>query len=295
MEETGTQRLLRTTPTGVLLLITSCVVVFAMTSTGLVNINSGSMIPALVLEKGQIYRIFTSPFIHLNLVHICMNMLTLYAVGVNIDRKFGTTYFLGIILLFVLVSNIVYTIAASIAMYLFDWFLIFIIGVAGFSGVLFGLVVVNTRLSGAETQSIFGFFTVPAWLYPWILLVLLQVLLPGVSFLGHLCGIVSGVLFSHGVFNCIAISRQRILRFEETYKMTLDNIPGFVPCPQYDAMDYGYHVPSMASLLQHVRPSSSQSTSVQHQAMPQTGGQRLGGPSVFDTDDSDHFSDLESP
>ena len=59
----------------------------------------------------------------------------------------------------------------------------------GFSGVIFGLIVVDNGMTGAAQRSIFGFFYVPAQLYPWTLLVLWQVIMPGVSFLGHLCGV----------------------------------------------------------------------------------------------------------
>jgi hypothetical protein len=45
-----------------------------------------------------------------------------------------------------------------------------------------------------SSRSVFGFFSVPAKLYPWVLLVLLQLLMPGISFLGHLGGILSGYL-----------------------------------------------------------------------------------------------------
>ena len=38
-------------------------------------------------------------------------------------------------------------------------------------------------------RSIFGLFTVPAKFYPWVLLVVWQLLVPQVSFLGHLTGL----------------------------------------------------------------------------------------------------------
>lgn len=36
--------------------------------------------------------------------------------------------------------------------------------------------------------------TVPSWVYPWVLLVLLSLLLPSISFMGHLGGILVGYL-----------------------------------------------------------------------------------------------------
>lgn len=71
----------------------------------------------------------------------------------------------------------------------------------GFSGVVFGLIVVDNNLTGATQRSIFGLFYVPAPLYPWTLLVIWQLIMPGVSFLGHLCG----VLVSHSCCHTAAV------------------------------------------------------------------------------------------
>ena len=64
----------------------------------------------------------------------------------------------------------------------------------GFSGVVFGLIVIDNSVSHATSRSIFGLFSVPARVYPWALMVLWQLLLPSVSFLGHLTGIMVSAL-----------------------------------------------------------------------------------------------------
>ena len=51
-------------------------------------------------------------------------------------------------------------------------------------------------------------FNVPARIYPFVLLILLQVLIPGISFLGHLSGILIGVLISTGSFNILLPSQE---------------------------------------------------------------------------------------
>ena len=50
----------------------------------------------------------------------------------------------------------------------------------------------ETGVSRATHRSIFGLFNVPAKLYPWALLGFWQLLMPGASFLGHLCGVAVG-------------------------------------------------------------------------------------------------------
>ncbi len=64
----------------------------------------------------------------------------------------------------------------------------------GFSGVIFGMIVIEGHLSQQATRSVLGLATVPTAAYPFVLLVLWQLLMwNSVSFLGHLCGILVGV------------------------------------------------------------------------------------------------------
>ena len=68
----------------------------------------------------------------------------------------------------------------------------------GLSGVIFGLIVIDNGASGAHTRSVLGLFSVPAKFYPWVLLGLWQLLMPGVSFLGHLGGVLGGQAYVLG-------------------------------------------------------------------------------------------------
>lgn len=70
----------------------------------------------------------------------------------------------------------------------------------GFSGVLFAMAVDEASLSPAATRSLFGLFSVPTKLYPWVLMLVLQLVLPNVSFLGHLSGVLIGFAHTWGAF-----------------------------------------------------------------------------------------------
>eukprot|EP01118_Nematostelium_gracile_P018078 TRINITY_DN7904_c0_g1_i3.p1 TRINITY_DN7904_c0_g1~~TRINITY_DN7904_c0_g1_i3.p1 ORF type:complete len:147 (+),score=12.57 TRINITY_DN7904_c0_g1_i3:49-489(+) len=83
----------------------------------------------------------------------------------------------------------------------------------GFSGILFGLTVTQTASSN-ESRSLFGIVTVSSKIYPWVLLILIQLLLPGVSFLGHLSGILVGFIYLYHGFDWIQISPTLIVKFE---------------------------------------------------------------------------------
>lgn len=71
--------------------------------------------------------------------------------------------------------------------------------VIGFSGVLFGLIPVETVVQGVRSYNVMGLVSIPAPLYPWALIVACQLLVRHVSFLGHLCGL----LVCLGSFYCI--------------------------------------------------------------------------------------------
>jgi len=61
----------------------------------------------------------------------------------------------------------------------------------GFSGILFHLLVLEVH-SSSQTRSFYGLFHLSPIFYPWALLLMIQVLLPNVSFLGHVSGILAG-------------------------------------------------------------------------------------------------------
>ncbi|KXZ55011.1 hypothetical protein GPECTOR_3g174 [Gonium pectorale] len=102
----------------------------------------------------------------------------------------------------------------------------------GFSGVIFGLIVVDTAASGAAQRSIFGLFTVPAQLYPWALLVFWQLLMPSVSFVGHLSGVVVGQLWVWGYLRPLALSRSATAWLEESCLLgPFIRMPSFIMMP----------------------------------------------------------------
>lgn len=71
----------------------------------------------------------------------------------------------------------------------------------GFSGVLFTYAVIEAFHTTETTRSVFGLFSVPAKVYPFILLILLQIIIPGISFLGHVSGCIVGLLVVSGAMD----------------------------------------------------------------------------------------------
>jgi hypothetical protein len=68
----------------------------------------------------------------------------------------------------------------------------------GYSGVLFNYAILEAYHTTATTRSLCGFCDVPARMYPFVLLVAIQLLMPGISFLGHVSGVIVGLLLVYG-------------------------------------------------------------------------------------------------
>jgi rhomboid domain-containing protein 1 len=95
----------------------------------------------------------------------------------------------------------------------------------GFSGVIFHLLVLETHHSTTtttnnaandnnRTRNVFGLFEVSSKAYPYALLVAIQFIMPHVSFLGHLSGIIIGTMQCHGVLDRLFPSYERLREWE---------------------------------------------------------------------------------
>jgi membrane associated rhomboid family serine protease len=157
--------------------------------------------PSSVLTRFQVYRILLSPFYHSGIIHILFNMFAFYFLGGDFERQVGTlAAAYTTMIIFIPATGALHTATA----YLFDA----LAGTTlrsncavGLSGIIFALIVVQLKF--VETVSFFGFFTLPANVYPWFLLVALSLLSPGLSFVGHLSGILVGYGLSNAIFSRI--------------------------------------------------------------------------------------------
>nr|XP_043611008.1 rhomboid-like protein 15 [Erigeron canadensis] len=162
-------------------------------------------LPSSVVSKFQVYRVFTSIFFHGSILHLVFNMLALVPLGSELERVMGSIRLLFVIVLLATSSAVFHLLITLIAaynpVYSYEYFMYEC--AIGFSGVLFSMIVIETSLSGVQSRSVFGLFNVPAKLYPWILLLVFQLLMTNISLLGHLCGILSGFAYTYGLFNFI--------------------------------------------------------------------------------------------
>eukprot|EP01119_Soliformovum_irregulare_P018984 TRINITY_DN5926_c0_g1_i2.p1 TRINITY_DN5926_c0_g1~~TRINITY_DN5926_c0_g1_i2.p1 ORF type:complete len:217 (+),score=53.85 TRINITY_DN5926_c0_g1_i2:254-904(+) len=141
-------------------------------------------------------------------------MMAFQGIGTSLERSWGTLRLFSNIWLFAIGSGIIHCVLASIADLVFNLHDFYRECTIGFSGVLFGMMVVTTYLMENQSRSIFGLFTIPNRAFPWVLLVVLQFILPSVSFLGHLSGMIMGYIYGQGWLERVQPSSTRLSQWE---------------------------------------------------------------------------------
>jgi len=144
-------------------------------------------------------RLFTAPWYHGSDMHLYYNMSSLIWKGRKLEHIFGTVRFAVILLSFVIVSPLVqFSLSFAASEVLNDVSYLSECAV-GFSGVLFALkVLMSFYDTSSNSYSQVIFLTVPTRIVFWFELILIQILVPNASFIGHLAGILTGLLFVKG-------------------------------------------------------------------------------------------------
>jgi membrane associated rhomboid family serine protease len=124
---------------------------------------------------GEWWRILTSGFLHIGLIHLAFNMMALWVLGRDMEMVLGRVRFLALYLVALLGGA-----AAVMVFYLPDQ------AVAGASGAVFGLMgglAVVLRRMRVPAGQVIGLIVVN---------VVISVIIPGISLIGHLGGLVVG-------------------------------------------------------------------------------------------------------
>lgn len=145
----------------------------------------GAMYPLLVTEFDQFWRLITANFVHFDLLHVLMNCYALIQIGVVVEiifKKKGT--------LFIVVCSMFSTTMIPLVLYVLGFNSGNVVS-GGFSGVVCGLM-------GALLMYAYINRAIYSNLYNQLLrnlfLILAISMLPSISFLGHLSGMLGGLL-----------------------------------------------------------------------------------------------------
>merc|ERR1719150_1544116 len=156
-------------------------------------------------EGGEWIRLIIPALRHTNVFHLYYNMISLAWKGLSLERRLGSPKFFLTISILTITSSMFYVLLALVGSELLEDYSIMRQCAIGFSGVLFALKVVNSHHSHREeeTPSFFGFF-VPVRQAMWGELLVIQIVVPNSSFLGHLAGILAGLLYIKGPVSMIS-------------------------------------------------------------------------------------------
>ncbi|KAG6417053.1 hypothetical protein SASPL_124494 [Salvia splendens] len=167
--------------------------------------------PHLIVKNKDLKRLILSALYHTGEPHLVYNMLSLLWKGIQLESAMGSVEFATMIAALLGMSQGITLLLAKFLL-LFDYERAYYNEYAvGFSGVLFAMKVVLYSQSDSYTY-VHGLM-VPARYAAWAELALIQMLVPGVSFLGHLGGILAGISYLYlrsarsGVNPCVKIMR----------------------------------------------------------------------------------------
>eukprot|EP00128_Syssomonas_multiformis_P008885 Colp12_sorted_trinity150504_noHs@16194 len=124
-------------------------------------------------------------------------MMALFALGRAFEHQYGSVSLLVFTACSVLMGSFTYlALSALITKVAPNLTGLGHVCTLGFSGVIFTLLAKESMTQNSEHKYTFFGFSVPAKAYPWVLLVLVQIIVPDASLLGHLSGILVGYLFA---------------------------------------------------------------------------------------------------
>lgn len=132
----------------------------------------------------------------MNETHLVYNMLSLLWKGIQLETSMGSVEFASMVAALLTMSQGITLLLSKSLLKLFEYEKAYYSEYAvGFSGVLFGMkVVLNAQTD--DYTSVHGII-VPSRHAAWVELILIQLFVPGVSFLGHLGGILAGIVYLH--------------------------------------------------------------------------------------------------
>ncbi|WP_225362912.1 rhomboid family intramembrane serine protease [Apilactobacillus quenuiae] len=189
--------------TELILIILAFVYLFGiLTNTSKLIIINGSMYKPFILYGGEWWRFITPIFIHLSPLHIIMNCISLYYIGIQIEKIFGHIRFLTIFMFSGIIGNIVSFAFSSNSS-------------AGASTAIFGLFGVFLMLG----ETFHDNFAVRQMSQSFLLLIVINIAFdlfsPGIDLAGHLGGLIGGFFIPYfiGVPNSKINKSKKALSF----------------------------------------------------------------------------------
>jgi membrane associated rhomboid family serine protease len=175
------------------------------------------MQPQAFLRGGQLWRPFTYMFLHGGIGHILFNMLALWMFGVELERMWGSRFFLKYYFVCGVGAALTTTLLAFVPLSIFDH--LYTALTVGASGAIYGVLLAYALYFPNRPIYIYFVFPVPAKYFVMIMggISLLSSLSGpggGVAHTAHLGGIVAGYLYLKGTrINFLSEIQYRFLKW----------------------------------------------------------------------------------
>ncbi|XP_041796947.1 rhomboid-related protein 4 isoform X2 [Chelmon rostratus] len=147
-------------------------------------------------------RLLLSPVHHVDDWHLYFNMVSFLWKGIRLERQLGGAWFVYLLSVFSLLTGLVYLGLEAVLTELTQDQSYSMACAVGFSGVLFALKVLSNHYHPGGVTYVMG-LPVSNRYASWAELVLIHITSPGTSFIGHLSGILVGLLYTSGPLKAI--------------------------------------------------------------------------------------------
>ncbi|XP_069689542.1 rhomboid-related protein 4-like isoform X2 [Periplaneta americana] len=146
--------------------------------------------------KGHDYkRLFFSTFEHGDDMHLYYNMVSFLVKGRSLERRYGSTNFAFLLIMITVMTNVIYVaLGQTLTNTLDDGYYMKSCAI-GFSGVIFALKVLTSSESPRGRELVGGLW-IPTRYAAWAELILIHLLVPNASFMGHFAGILAGLIYT---------------------------------------------------------------------------------------------------
>lgn len=156
-----------------------------------------------VWGKKQYRRLFIGAFEHADDWHLYYNMISFIWKGITLERFFGSGRFFFIVSVFTCLCNLTLVALSMFASEFYEPYFYYQCAV-GFSGVIFALKVLTTHYWPSNQGLVMGIpVDIPAKYIVWAELILIQLFVPNISFVGHLAGVLVGVAYIHSPLKAV--------------------------------------------------------------------------------------------
>lgn len=151
---------------------------------------------------GDWRRLLLSPLHHIDDWHLYCNMASFLWKGIRLERRLGSAWFTYLLAVFSVLTGVGYLLLEAGLSELTQDPSYSMQCAVGFSGVLFGLKVLSNHYHPGGITYIMGIPVANRYV-SWVELVLIHITSPGTSFVGHLAGILVGLLYTAGPLKAV--------------------------------------------------------------------------------------------